>query len=404
MISELKRKSLPEIARLVGLDSGQSLHHFLTNSPWSVKQLREKRIELILKALRGRKIYLIIDETGDPKKGQSTDYVKRQYLGRLGKVDNGIVAITAYGLLEEITFPITFDIYKPKERLKAGDRYGTKPQIAGQMIREIRGMGFDIKLVLADSLYGESNSTFISCLQELKINFIVAIRSNHGVWLPREKRVRYNKWRTFKGIFSDGKQENRYIREVILGKKGKLRYWEITTDSQTMPDNSTWYVMSQIPGVKYHQIGNLYGCRTWIEYGFRQCKNELGWADFRLTSYPQIEKWWEIVFSAYLMVSLYGEQFEKIEVSSCHSTAVNIINKFRKHYRWHDHNDWKTLLNNLRLIIQPFICFNLILAWLNVFPIPQLSLGFPRLIALMNLFPCAVPISPNDAFLYFSSA
>lgn len=34
MISEIKRKSLPAIAKVVGLDNEQSLHHFLTESPW----------------------------------------------------------------------------------------------------------------------------------------------------------------------------------------------------------------------------------------------------------------------------------------------------------------------------------------------------------------------------------
>jgi len=32
-----------------------------------------------------------------------------------------------------------------------------------------------------------------------------------------------------------------------------------------------------------------------VEYGLNQSKNELGWADFRLTQYQDIEKWWEIV-------------------------------------------------------------------------------------------------------------
>jgi SRSO17 transposase len=38
---------------------------------------------------------LIIDETGDKKKGSKTDYVKRQYIGNLGKVEHGIVVVTA---------------------------------------------------------------------------------------------------------------------------------------------------------------------------------------------------------------------------------------------------------------------------------------------------------------------
>jgi SRSO17 transposase len=49
----------------VGLDQEQGLHHFLTKSPWSAKELRKQRLDLILRALKGRKIFLIIDETGD---------------------------------------------------------------------------------------------------------------------------------------------------------------------------------------------------------------------------------------------------------------------------------------------------------------------------------------------------
>jgi len=36
-------------------------------------------------------------------------------------------------------------------------------------------MGFKFKLVLADSLYGESDSNFVSVLCELQLDFVVAI-------------------------------------------------------------------------------------------------------------------------------------------------------------------------------------------------------------------------------------
>lgn len=99
--------------------------HFVTESPWQVEDLREQRLKLILQVLQGREINLIIDETGDRKKGSKTDYVKRQYIGNLGKVENGIVAVTAYGLIEGMTFPLIFEVYKPKERLERGDTYRT---------------------------------------------------------------------------------------------------------------------------------------------------------------------------------------------------------------------------------------------------------------------------------------
>jgi SRSO17 transposase len=78
MISEIKLKTLPAIARAVGLDNSQNLHHFLSESPWRAASIRQRRLETILKVLDGRSLVLLIDETGDCKKGRSTDYVKRQ--------------------------------------------------------------------------------------------------------------------------------------------------------------------------------------------------------------------------------------------------------------------------------------------------------------------------------------
>ena len=146
-------------------------------------------------------------------------------------------------------------------------------------------------------------TNFISILHKFKINYLVAIRSNHGVWLPKDQKVRRNKWRKFSRTFSNRTTEIRYIREIIFGKRRPRQYWQIPTNTETLPDSSTWYVMSNIPGVKYDEIGNLYGLRTWVEYGLKPSKNELGWADFRVTNYAFIEKWWEIVVTAYLMVS-----------------------------------------------------------------------------------------------------
>jgi SRSO17 transposase len=68
--------------------------------------------------------------------------------------------------------------------------------------------------------------------------------------------------------------------------------------------NSVKSSPAPLPGTIKKTVGNTYGLRTWIEYGFKHSKNELGWADFRLTDYKDIEKGWELVCRAYLMVSL----------------------------------------------------------------------------------------------------
>jgi SRSO17 transposase len=382
MISELKRKRLPAIAQAVGLENEQGLHHLLTQSPWSVKRLRRRRFSLILELLQGTPLILLIDETGDCKKGTQTDYVKRQYIGNVGKRENGIVAVTAYGLFQGMVMPLCFEVFKPRERLKWGEAYQTKPQIAARMIRELMGMGFRFELVLADSLYGESGSNFISVLESLKLPYIVAIRSNHGVWLPADQEVRVEPWQKFTRTFSNGTTEERYRREMIYGQRGRIRYWQLTTEPQTLPENSTVYVMSTASAIKLDEIGDAYGDRTWIEYGLKQSKDALGWADFRVTDYQQIERWWEIVMSAFTMVSLFATAFNQACPWSHHV--------FAQHPWWDNQQGWKNLLNNLRLILEPWIDFNRLKRWLEVFEIPALAEGFAQLVGQMQQFYCPV--------------
>jgi hypothetical protein len=154
--------------------------------------------------------------------------------------------------------------------------------------------------------------------------------------------------------------------------------------------------MTDVPGIKFSEVGNLYGLRTWVEYGLKQSKNELGWADFRLTHYPDIQKWWEIVCSAYLLVSLQSSIF----LSS--DTCIEQI--LAEHPHWDEKCGWKNLLNNLRIVVQPLLLFNLIKPWLNVFPIPQLSGGFAHLIRLMNAYHNHLFLSLGQDYFYFSSA
>jgi len=85
LISDLPRKSLPAIGQRVGAEP-QALHHFIANADWSLEKLRTTRLECTRAALRDRPFVLCIDETGDLKKGKTTDYVSRQYIGNLARL------------------------------------------------------------------------------------------------------------------------------------------------------------------------------------------------------------------------------------------------------------------------------------------------------------------------------
>jgi SRSO17 transposase len=388
MLSELPRKTLPEIAKLNGLKDGQRLHHFLRDGVWDVAQMRDIRLHLIQQQIGQRPISLCIDETGDVKKGDTTDYAAKQYIGNLGKTAPGMVSVNAYVVVDDLTYPLLFRIYKPKSRLNANDVYQSKPEIAVQLIREIQALGFVIARVLADSLYGESWN-FIHVLETLKLPYIVAIRSNHGVLMMPGQRVRYNRWRAYDQPLHQHPTQQRYIREIIFGNRHRVRYYQITKGSTDHPDRAeSWFIMTNLPGDIILSVGLQYTLRTWIEYGFKQVKNELGWHDYRLTDYASIERWWELIFSAYLLVSLHAEQFKRDQPNhpseSTESTAS--APGCEQHPHWEAGTTWKSALNNLRLLLQPYGCWARLEAWLHVFSIPGLKRALHQLMDAIERF------------------
>lgn len=98
------------------------------------------------------------------------------------------------------------------------------PELAIEILQELQAWNLQIELVLTDSLYGESGDV-ISVLERLKLPFIVAIRSNHGVLVAPGQKVRYNHWRGYVQPLSHRQPETRYIREIIFGKARSIRYY-----------------------------------------------------------------------------------------------------------------------------------------------------------------------------------
>jgi hypothetical protein len=130
-------------------------------------------------------------------------------------------------------------------------------------------------------------------------------------------------------------------------------------------------------------------CNQAIEYGFKQAKDELGWADFRLTDAPSIERWWELVMCAYLFVSLQAPIFAAPPADSASAPAAQALaaaGAAGQHPAWTEDMSGKHRLDNLRLLLQPFICACLLLPWLRLYPLPHLAAGLADLYALMNTY------------------
>jgi DDE superfamily endonuclease len=63
---------------------------------------------------------LVIDETGDRKDGHQTAHVGRQYLGKLGKIDNGVVSGTRLWADEQVYYPLEIEPYTPESYFAKG--------------------------------------------------------------------------------------------------------------------------------------------------------------------------------------------------------------------------------------------------------------------------------------------
>jgi SRSO17 transposase len=401
LLAETRHKSLPRLGKTVHADP-QALHHFLANAQWSVNDLRTKRLDLLRQALGTTPFILCIDETGDRKKGHTTDYVATPSIGNLHTLANGVVSVNAYGVLGTTTFPLLCRIFKPESRLKAGDVSKSKPQLAIELVEELVALGFRFSVVLADSLYGESGE-FIGALHRLHLQYVVALRSNHGVWMLPGQRVRQTRFRPFARVFTDGSSEERFIRETIFGTRGPVRYSQVTTDPLTLPSETTWDLMTNLPGKIERTVGNTFGLRTWIEYGFKHAKDDLGWADYRLTDFASIERWWELVMSAYTLVSLQSADFAALGhlTSPAASAAAEPATappppsaRLAAHPAWDTGSGWKHQLNNLRLLLQPSVCSCLLFPWLPLVPLPHVQAvqtGLAALGSLVDTFRLALP-------------
>jgi hypothetical protein len=56
----------------------------------------------------------------------------------------------------------------------------------------------------------------------------------------------------------------------------RVRFFCITTDPVQLPPETTWMLMTTLDSRAEQMVGDLFGQRTPIEYGFRQVKDELG--------------------------------------------------------------------------------------------------------------------------------
>jgi SRSO17 transposase len=324
-------KTLVELAALVPGAERQALHHFLVEAPWNAAALNQRRLQLwqahpVLGPHAGG--VLIVDETGDPKRGSRMVLAAQQYLGKLGHVANGVVAVTSQWTDGSRQVPLGVKAYRPASRLPKGRKdpaFATKPALAWQLIEEARAAGIPFRLVVADSVYGE-NLTLEARLYAAHIPYIMGLRPSHGTWqevpdpqhppafTPAEAAARLPDaaWERTVGFDSHGKELVRYIAELALGPSygpdKSVRLVAATLDPTTLKPESTWYLATSLPlaQVSAAQVYALYRLRDWIEHFYKPVKHELGWTDYQVRAEQAIVRHWQLVLLAYTFSLLAG--------------------------------------------------------------------------------------------------
>ena len=302
------------------LPAVQRLQFFLSESVWDPERVNDRRLGLLragpATAPHGGGV-LVIDDSGDRKDGVKTAHVGRQWLGRYGKTDSGVVTVTTVWADERVYYPVHAVPYTPAGHFAKGKNdpgFRTKLAIGADLAVRARAAGFCFRAVVADSAYGDQDG-FRGELSEAGLPFVMALRPRRGTWaraadahtpVDAARALRWGgpedpgDWQPVTRTFRDGHTETWWAADATLGgwgPDGARRLVAGTADPATLPDKATWYLVTNLPrpggprekdsphpAASLDEIVRIYGLRHWVEQSYKQVKDELGWADFQVRS------------------------------------------------------------------------------------------------------------------------
>jgi SRSO17 transposase len=197
------------------------------------------------------------------------------------------------------------------------------------LIQAALAAGVRFRAVVADCAYGES-TVFEEGLWAAKLPYVLALRPSKGTWAPMDdlhtpeeaaRALRWKgpakpgEWTPIRRTFRDGHTETWWAADLRLGGYGpdrRVRLVVATTDPATLPTVSTWYLATNLPRpgspqathdgpapADLAEVVRLYGLRNWVEHGYKQVKQELGWADFMVRSDRAIRRHWALICCAF---------------------------------------------------------------------------------------------------------
>lgn len=325
ILSECHRKNIMAIAeKTVGCDY-VNLHHFLHNAPWDADELNDRRIDIVWQHRNTRPqvaFRLILDDSGHRKSGSQTAGVARQYIGQLGKVDNGAVVVTSHACDSKRCVPLDLAQYFPAGCFtngKENEHFRTKPQLAIELIDKCLKRDLKPGRLIADSFYGD-NIKFLTALEQRQLKYVVALKGTRNVYVQLTGDKRREKHRLDEVAKTITAEQ---LTKVTLPLEKPRDVWVATYSvhfpklegSRTVAvqmnapsfDEATevdYFLTNEPTEVATAQwIAIEYSSRNWIEVFYRETKGWLGMTEYQVRSKRTIYRHWMIVFLAFTFIT-----------------------------------------------------------------------------------------------------
>src|SRR5215470_18616819 len=191
LLAELPRKNCWTIAEHAGDPSPDGMQHLLARAKWDADAVRDDVRAYVVGHLGDAGAVLVVDETGDVKKGTATPGVQRQYTVTAGRIENAQVAVYLGYAGPHGHALIDRELYLPKSWTDDRDRcagagipatvtFATKPQLVKRMIERAAGAAVPFAWVAGDEVYGD-NGPLRTWLETRRFAIVLFKACSHGV-------------------------------------------------------------------------------------------------------------------------------------------------------------------------------------------------------------------------------
>jgi SRSO17 transposase len=191
LMSDLPEKNCWTIAEHAGHAAPGGLQHLLARAAWDAGDVRDDLRDYVAEHLGDEDAVLVVDETGDLKKGTRTAGVQRQYTGTAGRIENAQVGVYltyagrgGHALIDRALYLPRSWTGDPGRCAAAGVpgdvKLATKPALAREMITRALDAGIRASWVAGDEVYG-ADPGLRRELEDHGTGYVLAVACSHRV-------------------------------------------------------------------------------------------------------------------------------------------------------------------------------------------------------------------------------